>query len=171
MGKQLLFCVEADNKSRTDWVYIKSTIDAFFKVDNSISIKPIFMGGKGNYRRQKVTGQIKKKINEYKRNGKTFVIYCVDTDDLNKDPNRLREMKEIREYCEQKGYEFVWFCRDIEEVFWGTRVDDNEKYQYADRFRRQNVIEEIEVDMLQSSEYNVKNSNIISVLEEYLEKK
>jgi len=41
MSKQLLFCVETDRRSKTDWVYIKSVIDKYYVIDNSISIEMI----------------------------------------------------------------------------------------------------------------------------------
>ena len=33
MGLQLIFVVEANKKSKTDWIYIKETIDRFYKYD------------------------------------------------------------------------------------------------------------------------------------------
>ena len=34
MGQQLLFCIEADSKSKTDWVYIKATINILIVLDD-----------------------------------------------------------------------------------------------------------------------------------------
>ena len=33
MGLQLVFVVESNKKSKTDWIYIKDTIDRFYKHD------------------------------------------------------------------------------------------------------------------------------------------
>lgn len=171
MGKQLLFCIEADRKSPTDWVYIQSVIDSFFSVPTSVSIKKIEMGGKGNYQRQKITRQIKERTKAYKRNGETIVIYCIDTDDLNTNPDRAREFREIKEYCQKTGAELVWFCRDIEEVFWGERISNSDKREYATRFRTQNRIAEIEEAKLRANRCANKTSCIVFVLEKYLERK
>lgn len=35
MGVQLLFAVETNKKCDSDWIYIKSTIEHFYIVDNS----------------------------------------------------------------------------------------------------------------------------------------
>lgn len=171
MSVQLLFCIEADNKSQTDWVYIQSVIDAFFKVSTSVSIKKIGMGGKGNFRRPKVIRQIREKTNAYKRNGETIVIYCIDTDDLFTNPDREREFHEIEEYCWETGAELIWFCRDIEEVFWGERISSSDKVAYAARFRRQNMITEVEEEKLCAGSCAKKSSCIVVVLEKYLERK
>ena len=171
MGMQLLFCIEADNKSQTDWVYIKSVIESYFKVPNSVSIKKICMGGKGNYRRQKVTRQIKEKTKAYKRNGKTIIFYCIDTDDLFINPDRKREFETIKEYCLREDTELIWFCRDIEEVFWGERIAASDKVTYASRFKTQNRIAEIDKDKLCANRVTTKTSCILSVLKKYLDKK
>ena len=52
MGFQLLFCVEADRRSGTDWVYIKSVIDKYYRIDNTIS-KNYFYGGKNELQKGK----------------------------------------------------------------------------------------------------------------------
>ena len=171
MGKQLLFCIKADSKSQTDWVYIQSVIKAFFKVPTSVSIKKICMAGKGNYRRQKTVRQINDKTKAYKRNGETIVIYCVDTDDLFINPDHEREFNDIREYCEKTGAELIWFCRDIEEVFWGTRIAASDKASYASKFRGQNRIMEIAEDKLCVDKCANRTSCILSTLGKYLERK
>lgn len=171
MGKQLLFCVEADRQSKTDWVYIHDTIDWFYKITNDISIKPIFMGGKTNYRRDKVKRQIREHINAYRKNGRTFVIYCIDTDELSADPDRAREFSEIQKYCEKNECGFIWFCRNIEEVFWGKEVERSEKLEYAKRFRNNSKISEVKESNLNRQQQVNCTSNILDILNQILERK
>ena len=48
MRIQLIFCVETDERCKSDQIYIKDTIERFFKYDNSmVKFSYVFMGGKG----------------------------------------------------------------------------------------------------------------------------
>lgn len=174
MRTQLIFCVEADRRSGTDWVYIQSVLNHCFEITNSVSIKPIFMGGKGNYRQQKVIRRIESRTKEFGANredGATIVIFCIDTDDIQKDPDRLREFETIRAYCDENGFEFVWFCRDIEEVFWQKKVPKSEKLKYAAQFRRDARIADVDMVKLGASECTPRRSNIIEVMSKYLNRR
>lgn len=173
MRIQLIFCVEADGNSGTDWVYIKSVLYHYFVITNSIIIKPVFMGGKGNYRKQKVIKKIRDRVKTFdarNRDGKTIVLYCIDTDDLHKDSNRRREFEDISKYCDENGYELIWFCRDVEEVFWGERISGKEKLKYASKFRQDNRVEKVDVFNIESNKYAFRTSNILSVLERHLQR-
>jgi hypothetical protein len=170
MSKQLLFCVEADKRSKTDWVYIKSVIDKYYEVDNSISIKPIYMGGKTNYKRSKVISEIKTLTKQFKQNGSTVVLYCVDTDNWDTDPDRKRELEEVMDYCREKGYEFIWFCRDVEEVFWGSQIHNSDKTERAKQFRLNNRLDSVSADSISKQIIKIGCSNIVSVLNKYLRK-
>lgn len=168
MSIQLLFCVEADKRSKTDWVYIKSVIDKYYEINNSISIKPIYMGGKTNYRRSKIITEIKTAVKQFKRTGSTTVIYCIDTDDWDINPDRSREYEEIKEYCCEKGYDLVWFCKDVEDVFWENRIHSSDKTEAAQRFRSQNQIDCVTEKALLNSKLKIGCSNILLVLDNYL---
>lgn len=51
MGLQLIFVVETDKKCKSDWIYIKDTIDRFFTYNPAhIKLSPVYLNGKGNYR-------------------------------------------------------------------------------------------------------------------------
>ncbi len=168
MGLQLLFCVEADRKSGTDWVYIKSVIDKYFSIDNSISIKPVYMGGKTNFKRNKVVNEINRASKEFGKNGETAVIYCIDTDDWNTNQDRSRELEDVREYCADKKYDLVWFCRDVEEVFWGERVSSSDKKERAKKFRANSKIDTLTQDCIKSETFGLGKSNILIILNKYL---
>lgn len=47
MGIQLIFVVETNKKCKSDWIYIKDTIDTFYKYDNAhVKLSPLYMSGK-----------------------------------------------------------------------------------------------------------------------------
>lgn len=42
----------------------------------------------------------------------------------------------ISQFCKENGYDLVWFCHDVEEVFWTT------KFQIRRKYRRRGHLEE-----------------------------
>ncbi len=53
MRLQLIFVVESDSRSKTDWIYIKESLEKYYVYRNSyIKLSPVYMGGKGNYRKK-----------------------------------------------------------------------------------------------------------------------
>lgn len=171
MGIQLLFCVETDDDSKTDWVYIKETLDHYYRLNNEVSLKPVYMSGKGNYKKGSTIREIRKRTNGFRGNGKTVVIYCIDTDDIFADPDRVKEFEEIQNYCGDRKYEFSWFCRDVEEVYWGQQVPASEKVQRSKQFRKVGRIENIPEETLRADKPNRRKSNILGVVDKYLERK
>lgn len=66
MGVQLLFAVETNKKCDSDWIYIKSTIEHFYIVDNShVKLNHQYMYGKGNYKN--IKNKINKEIDKYSK--------------------------------------------------------------------------------------------------------
>ena len=64
MGKQLLFCVESNSKDKSDWIYIKDTLDRYYIQDNAhVKYSVEFMNGKGNYKTTALNRKIVNKIN------------------------------------------------------------------------------------------------------------
>ena len=52
MGLQLIFVVETNKKCKSDWIYIKDTIDRFFEYEQAqIKFSPVYMDGKGKYKK------------------------------------------------------------------------------------------------------------------------
>ena len=87
MGLQLIFAVEAvifaveaDPKCKSDWIYIKDTIEQFYRYERTqVKFSPVYMGGKGNY--EKKQKEISKLISQYSAGSKrnqSRVIYCFD---------------------------------------------------------------------------------------------
>lgn len=171
MGLQIVFCLEADNKSQSDWVYVYETVKKYYIVSNEIKISRTFLGGKGNYKNKRIVNQIEKLSKAFKKNGQTVVVYFIDTDDINTNQDRQREFKDIQSYCDSKGFELVWFCRDIEEVYWGGKVEKGEKTKVLARYRNNKCIDSVDEKLLKSAQIHNKRSNILSVLDKYLSRK
>ena len=88
-----------------------------------------------------VRREINKKSKEF-ITGKTSVIYCIDTDQYEKNADHAKELDNISKYCEENHYDLIWFCHDVEEVFLGKKISDSQKVQEAAMFRRKSKIEE-----------------------------
>lgn len=76
-------------------------------------------------------------------------------------------LKEVRTYCQDKEYEFVWFCKDIEDVYLGHRIDANQKQAEAAAFKRKKSIETIVPQKLSARVFHKHESNILTVLDSY----
>lgn len=66
------------------------------------------------------------------------VIFCTGTDTGDyfikfEDQQRFND---IQNFCDKNGYFLVWFCRTIEEVLIGKKVEDNKKIKFAMQFVR-----------------------------------
>ncbi len=79
MSRQILFCVESNNKARTDYQYIEETLKRFYKVDRKIRYRAIYLGSKTKYNAKDKVREINKNIKTFI--GETTVIYFIDVDD------------------------------------------------------------------------------------------
>ena len=78
-------------------------------------------------------------------------------------------MEEVRKYCAGAGYEFVWFCKDVEQVYIGKKVADSQKSEEATRFKKRKQISTVDSKKLLMEEYQSNTSNIMRVLDQYPE--
>ena len=64
MACQLIFVVESDEKSQSDYLYIRAVLNNRYKIikNNDIKISSVFMGGKGNYNKKKTVNKINLKV-------------------------------------------------------------------------------------------------------------
>ena len=163
---QIIIVVESDEKSRSDYIYIKSIINEQYngKLENEVKVSPVFMRGKGNYKR--VKGKIKDLKNKYRHIGESFVVYCFDTDKFELNPEDNKVLCEEREYCTVNGYKFVWFCHDIEEVFIGKSVTRQDKTKTAILYSQKQGIKGINLQCLKYNTLTKGKSNLLIVLEE-----
>lgn len=172
---QLIFCVEANNISKSDYIYIKDAIKKFYKIDPAnTKLTPYYLGGRGNYSLPKTKAKLKNLINKYAAGSKTMtskVICCFDCDDYDINSTDANFLEVAQDYCKEWDYEFVWFCKETESVFLGRRVPDNMKKKEAEAFTRKKKIEEITINQLLSNCYCDKRSNLCLVLDKYLARK
>lgn len=147
MGLQLIFVVETNAKCKSDWIYIKDTIDRFYQYDRTeVKLTPVYMDGKGKY--AKSEKQVKSLISQYKVNGKH---------------NQTKVL-----YCTERHYDFVWFCKDIERVYMGQKVNAVDKKNKAAEFKRKNLIFKVNPAQLTVTSYRENTSNLMHVLDQYL---
>ena len=106
MGLQLVFVVEANKKSKTDWIYIKETIDRFYKYDVvHLKLSTVYMGGKDKYLAK--DKEVKSLISQYNgasSNNATKVIYCFDCDDYDSNPVDKEFLEKTQEFCKYNNY-------------------------------------------------------------------
>lgn len=167
MSLQLIFVVETNKKCKSDWIYIKETIDCFYQYDQTrVKLNVVYMDGKGKYRKKEK--EIKSLMDQYNSqsvNNHSKVIYCFDCDDYEKNPECISFLKEVKQYCQDNAYEFVWFCKDIEHVYLGKQVDDCQKQKEAAAFKRKKMIANMDVLKLNATQYSMQRSNIVQVLD------
>lgn len=182
MRIQLIFCVETDERCKSDQIYIKDTIERFFKYDNSmVKFSYVFMGGKGKYKTKSVVDKIEKNIKQFSLSDKSkkktqndsdegsrsAVIYCFDCDDYDTDPAVSQFLEDVKQYCQDNQYEFVWFCKDIERVYVGKKIPDSEKKKRAERFKRKNEVSSVQKEALTAERYEQNRSNLLKVLSRF----
>ena len=79
MSRQILLCVESNNKARTDYQYIESTIKRFYIDDRKIRYRAIYLGSKTKYNAKDKVREINNNIKNFP--GDTTIIYFIDVDD------------------------------------------------------------------------------------------
>ena len=99
---------------------------------------------------------------------KVYLEFCDDYD-IKQDDSEF--LKNAKQYCSTKGYDFVWFCKDVERVYIGKKVDDSEKKREAATFKEKKLIANVEMTKLSETSYKANTSNIINILDKYLERK
>lgn len=173
MGLQLIFVVETNSKSKSDWIYIRDTIERFYQYDrNHVKFTPVYMDGKGKYKGKK--GEVDELISQYSSTSKTNqskVIYCFDCDDYDVKPEDSEFLEAAKEYCNTNRYDFIWFCKDIECVYLGKKIERHDKQRQAAIFKANKQINEIDPKKLQYKDYQKNTSNILNILDQHLERK
>lgn len=79
------------------------------------------MGSKGAFNSRKVLNEIEKMSKAFP--GKTIVIYCIDTDQMDREYSDNQLFEEIKAFCKSNQYELIWFFRDVEDVYLGRQVN------------------------------------------------
>ena len=121
---KIVFVMETRSSNRSDWMYIKSTIDYFYK-PRTFALDKIFATTKSELIQQDV--KINSKINDLNREVKVIVVADYDR---NENLNNI-----IEQYCNDKKYDLVWMNLDVEDVYLGKQVPDNCKKSEAINFQ------------------------------------
>ncbi len=170
MAIQLILCVETNKKADTDSKYIFETIKYYYNIDNSVKLSKIYMGTKTKYNSKEVLKEIKQKKSMFSH-GNSMVIYCIDTDQFEKNPDHKKEYDAIQKYCIHENYEMIWFCHDVEEVFVGYKVSDSEKTKAASEFVKKKIVESLNDKKLSSNNLIKNTSNMLLVFDKYLQRR
>ena len=173
MGLQVIFAVGTNKKCNSDWIYIKDTIEYFYSYERTqVKFSVVYMDGKGNYNSKKKEKEIKSLASQYSSTSNTNrsrVIYCFDCDDYDSKMDDLKFLEEAKKYCDEHEYDFVWFCKDVEQVYIGKKVDDSQKKKEAATFKAKKQINSIDSKKLLMKNYRNNTSNIMNVLDGYSE--
>lgn len=166
--KLVVLCVETDKEAQTDTKYIDKTIRQIYVVNNNIKIAYVYMNGKCNYDKKSVIKQIRR---QYSGDfDEKHVVYCIDIDNM-ADADVIEQNNKIKVYCDSLNYDFVWFCRDVEEVFLHKRIDKSEKVNEAKRFSRLSDLGKATESSLSANSTTQYKSNLISVLDRFMTRK
>lgn len=173
MGSQFIFVVETNKKCNSDWIYIKDTIEHFYTYERTrVKLSVVYMDGRGNYNNKKKEKEIKRLISQYKatsKNNQSKVIYCFDCDEYDNNPDDSKFLEDAKKYCDDRCYEFVWFCKDVERVYIDKKVDDSQKKKEATTFKAKKLITKVDTKRLSVDSYRTNTSNIMNVLDRHQE--
>lgn len=167
-NKIILIVVETTKNANTDGLYISKAIQHLYNIGNEIKIHYEYLTSKTKYGDKGIIKKINKDVKNF---SESYIIYCLDTDNINSNHAQIEINSQIKQFCHEKGYEIIWFCRDIEEVFLHKRINDTQKVAEAKRFGSRNGIGRATVSTLSCEPNNNKKSNFIKVLDKYLERK
>ena len=106
-----------------------------------LKLSTVYMDGKNKYLAKEK--EVKSLISQYSSasaNNFTKVIYCFD---------------------------YVWFCRDIERVYLGEKVEDGQKNREATKFKVNKLIDGVSESKLKGKSFGANMSNILSVLDKF----
>ena len=165
MSKQFLFCVETTKQANTDYQYIRETILFHYHESRKNVVRSVYMESKSRYNSKSVLKEIDRKTKAFP--GETHVIYFIDTDDYDISREAQNDLMQIRSFCKSNSYDLVYFCKDIEDVFYGRRVPSSAKVRTVEQFKRNKMISAVDPVRLQCENYQAHCSNILIILDKY----
>lgn len=164
--KQLILCVETPKKANTDGLYISKALKTLYVIDNNIKLTYIYCEGKTKYASKlKEIKVAKSKIKD------SIVIYLFDTDAIDVDIKHQKLNKDIIDFCDNNGFYYVWFYRDIEEVFLNHSVPNNSKTKEAAKFSNSAGLGVATYDSLSSKKLIRYRSNFTIIFDKHLKRK
>lgn len=169
--KQIILCVETNTQAKTDVGYIDAVIKKLYQIGTEIKLQYKYFNGKGGYGAPKLLKKIKRDIAALKGRSSSEVIYCIDTDKYDSNAEVKKLNVDIENFCNQKGYKFIWFCRDIEEVFLHRSIEDSKKKEAVAKFKAENDLGEATEETLSATSMAKTKSNMLLVLDQILNRK
>ena len=91
MAIQLIFCVETNKRADTDSIYLSETLNHLYLVNNKTKISKVYLNTKTRYKAKDVMKEIAGKTKAFTI-GETKVIYCIDTDEYEKDAEKTADL-------------------------------------------------------------------------------
>lgn len=170
MAIQLVFCIETNRRAATDEIYIRESIRRWYHLGNDVKITMVYMESKTNFNSKAVISRIREACRDFSH-GSSHIIYCVDTDNYESNQEQSLLNNEIKTFCQNNHFELVWFCHNIEEVFLNKSILRTNKVMEAKSFRRKMQINNIDDKVLMSCNQKKNTSNLLLVLDKYLNRK
>jgi len=159
--KELIFIIETRASNGSDWMYIKSALDYYYK-PRTYGIKKIFAKCKSELINQT------RKVNNHilKCNREPIVLLCADYDR----DEKLNET--ITKYCLKNNYNLIWMNLDVEDVFLGKQVKQKEKEQQAINFQmKKNTLFKLGINLSEKDPLkNRHSSNLLCVLDCFIDR-
>lgn len=156
---ELIIIMETTRKNLSDWMYIKGTLDYFYK-PRTYGISKIFAGSKSKLIQQEEN--IKLKLKNIER--RPIVVVCADYD------REEALNRQIADYCKKNLYELVWMNLDIEDVYLGKQIKNTQKAIEAINFqKKKDTIFRNITGLNNPDPLSIRHtSNILVVLDKYL---
>lgn len=159
---ELIFLVETRASNKSDWMYVKSTLDFYYE-QRTYGISKIFTKTKSQLIDQ--NENIKIKISNSSRTPKVIIVADYDRDENLND--------KIIDYCKDNDYDLVWMNLDIEDVYLGKQIPSNIKGKEAINFqtKKDKLFPLITTLNNQFPLQKRHTSNILCILDKYLIRK
>lgn len=174
---QIIFVVETSSEDKSDTLYLREVLNYYFTFtsemyDGPVATKTICLNGKQNYKDKKILNHISNQISLFASQNPdsiTKVIYFMDTDSVDKEYKPGSFFYNVRLFCEESGFELVWFCKNAENVFLGKEPEQLvSKTKSAKQFVWSGGITKISKHCLMKDSIEYGCSNILNVLAKYL---
>ncbi len=153
----------------TDKIYIDKILKEVlsdYLAENKTKLDIQVANGKGSLIRKSNENLIKIKKNNFKN---YEIIIATDMDEYKNKEEDRKKFDEIREHTQNKGFHFVFFNRDIEDVLEITVKKGVLKKKAAERYNPGRDLKKNIREKLRINGYNKSGSNLFSILSEILE--
>ena len=171
---RLVFVLECNREDKSDAIYLNEVLNHFYVFENDrysqVSRQNIFLEGKGKYK--SVKNRLQNEMRIFSKEGvESKVIYMIDLDSNEPNYKKGTLNRNIMDYCENNGYDLIWMCENVENVFLGLEPSalDDKTEAAKDWARNENK----ELNAVKLSKTNIQKccSNILLILDKYLKRK